>query len=191
MPDDWNPGYSASDSVSDPPLVVDTDDDNDRVEDVLDVFPLDGNEWADTDNDGVGDNADLFPANPNEAYDYDSDGVGDNSDNCMLVVNADQIDTDGDGEGNACDLDDDNDGYTDEQELIDGTDPLNPLSCADCYSVFDVDADGQIKALTDGLIIIRYLFGFSGDALVAGALTGEGERNTAEEIEEHLDQFMY
>lgn len=47
------------------------------------------------------------------------------------------------------------------------------------------------KALTDGLIIIRYLFGFSGDALVAGALTGEGERNTAEEIKEHLDQFMY
>jgi len=33
----------------------------------------------------------------------------------------------------------------------------------------DIDDDGKTEALTDGLLIIRYLFGFSDDALVAGA----------------------
>jgi len=31
--------------------------------------------------------------------------------------------------GNACDLDDDNDGFTDAREEQDGTDPLNRFSC--------------------------------------------------------------
>ena len=35
-------------------------------------------------------------------------------DNCPMVYNPDQIDTDGDGLGNACDVDDDNDGIYDE-----------------------------------------------------------------------------
>ena len=36
-------------------------------------------------------------------------------------------------------LDDDNDGFTDEEELADGTDPLNRFSCkSGCFS-FDVD----------------------------------------------------
>lgn len=35
----------------------------------------------------------------------DTDGVPDNQDNCIFVNNADQIDTDGDGIGNACDPD--------------------------------------------------------------------------------------
>jgi hypothetical protein len=41
--------------------------------------------------------------------DADGDGVGDSADNCTLVENADQRDTNGDGFGNACDADfDDN-----------------------------------------------------------------------------------
>ncbi|HIG59966.1 MAG TPA: hypothetical protein EYQ22_03650 [Gammaproteobacteria bacterium] len=64
----------------------------------------------------------------------------------------------------ACDAGDDNDGYSDEQEAIDGTDPLNPFSCSQgCFS-FDIDADEKLvaDALTDGLLVIRHLFGFSG-----------------------------
>jgi uncharacterized repeat protein (TIGR03803 family) len=45
--------------------------------------------------------------------DNDGDGRLDGSDNCPLVANADQLDTDGDGLGNACDPDDDNDGVAD------------------------------------------------------------------------------
>ena len=44
--------------------------------------------------------------------DMDSDGAVDASDNCVLVANAEQLNTDGDGAGNACDLDDDNDSLT-------------------------------------------------------------------------------
>jgi hypothetical protein len=42
--------------------------------------------------------------------DSDGDGTDDDEDNCRIVPNADQRDTDGDGYGNLCDPDFDNDG---------------------------------------------------------------------------------
>jgi hypothetical protein len=33
----------------------------------------------------------------------------------------------------------------------------------------DVDGDGEVNAMTDGLLILRAMLGLSGDALVAGA----------------------
>jgi DNA/RNA endonuclease G (NUC1) len=49
----------------------------------------------------------------NPPLDTDADGVPDSTDNCPFVANADQTDTDNDGQGNACDADDDNDGVVD------------------------------------------------------------------------------
>ena len=54
--------------------------------------------------------------------------MGDNSDAFPLDA-SESVDTDGDGLGNNADLDDDDDSFTDEQELVDGTDPLNRFSC--------------------------------------------------------------
>ncbi|RKZ43592.1 MAG: hypothetical protein DRR00_29495, partial [Candidatus Parabeggiatoa sp. nov. 3] len=48
--------------------------------------------------------------------DDDDDGVLDESDNCPLVANAKQTDTDGDGAGDACDTDDDGDGVEDDKD---------------------------------------------------------------------------
>ena len=50
----------------------------------------------------------------------------------------------------------------------------------------DVDDDGKTEALTDGLLVIRYTFGFSGEALVADAISNSAARSTAPDIEAYL-----
>ena len=55
-------------------------------------------------------------------------------------------------------------------------------------SELDIDGDGESKPLTDGLLLIRYLFGFSGDSLVNGAVGPEATRNSGEEIEAYISE---
>ena len=50
----------------------------------------------------------------------------------------------------------------------------------------DIDDDGKTTALTDGLLIIRHLFGFSGDSLVTGAVATDANRQSPEAIAEYL-----
>ncbi|MDB2707125.1 hypothetical protein N9Z30_05485 [Pseudomonadales bacterium] len=168
------------------PLVKALDSDSDGYLDDDDAFPEDPDEWLDTDTDGVGDNGDAFPNNAAESRDSDNDGIGDNGDNCPVDSNLDQLDTDGDAEGDACDSDDDNDGFSDEAEATDGTDPLNRFSCkTGCFS-FDVDESQAAQPLTDGLLVIRHLFGFSGSALTAGAIADLAGRGSSEGITGYL-----
>ncbi|MCB0090811.1 MAG: choice-of-anchor D domain-containing protein, partial [Caldilineaceae bacterium] len=60
------------------------------------------------------------------AADGDNDGIPDGTDNCPAVSNPDQANFDGDGQGDACDADDDNDGLSDVNEAAAGTNPHNP-----------------------------------------------------------------
>lgn len=46
----------------------------------------------------------------------------------------------------------------------------------------DVDDDGKTEALTDGLLVIRYLFGFTDNSLVAGATSSNASRSSPAEI---------
>ena len=166
-------------------MLADADDDNDRVEDSNDAFPLDSNEAADSDADGVGDNKDAFPNDSSETLDSDGDAVGDNSD-VFSLDGSEPVDTDGDGIGNNADPDDDNDGFTDAEELADGTNPLSRFSCrSGCFS-FDVDENLEAQTLTDGLLVIRHLFGFSGDALTSGAVSSDAKRDASEVIASYL-----
>ena len=54
----------------------------------------------------------------------------------------------------------------------------------------DVDGNGKIDALTDGLLILRYLFGLDGDPLIKDVVAPDAVRDTAAEIEAHLESLM-
>ena len=60
------------------------------------------------------------------------------------------------------------------------------LNEADSQLDIDGDGDGEAKPLTDGLLLIRYLFGFSGESLISGAIGTEATRKTAQEVEAYI-----
>ena len=51
---------------------------------------------------------------------------------------------------------------------------------------FDIDGDGETEALTDGLLVLRYLFGFSGTTLSEGAVSSSAGRADAGDISAYL-----
>ncbi|MFK8031586.1 MAG: proprotein convertase P-domain-containing protein [Gammaproteobacteria bacterium] len=71
--------------------------------------------------------------------DTDGDGVPDDEDNCTLVPNADQRDTNGDGFGNICDPDFDNNGVVNFLD-VNAWRPLFGTACGDVDE--DINGDG-------------------------------------------------
>ncbi len=131
----------------------DSDMDGDGVENSQDVFPYDPKEIADLDGDGIGNNSDddfdgdgvlnkddIFPFDFKEYQDTDKDGTGNNADtdddndgvfdlNDAFPLNSGEtLDTDGDGVGNNADMDDDGDGYSDQEEVQEGSSPIDKES---------------------------------------------------------------
>jgi len=77
----------------------------------------------DGDNDGYADNIDILP-NIASPGDLDNDGVLD-EDDLFPADYRESKDSDGDGEGDNADVDDDNDGWTDTDEIRQGSDPYS------------------------------------------------------------------
>jgi cytochrome c peroxidase len=55
---------------------------------------------------------------------------------------------------------------------------------------FDLDGDGLQQPLTDGLLLLRLLFGFTGEALTQGALGDNANRRTSDSILEHIESEL-
>jgi hypothetical protein len=53
-------------------------------------------------------------------------------------------------------------------------------------TALDIDGNGAIAALTDGLLVLRHLFSLTGNSLISGVVAGNCTRCTAPDIEAHL-----
>ena len=206
---------------------VDLDDDGDGVSDSNDVLPLDPTN--DSDNDGVANNADAYPENSLYSKDSDNDGMPDAWETQYGLNPNDASDVTSDT---------DNDGVSALDQFLAGTIPSGPLDIdgngqydaltdgllllrgmfgldgsalvtgtiasdaaytesvdlesriATLGALADIDGNGQIDALTDGLLTLRYLFGLEGDTLIAGVVAPDATRTTAVDIEAHLKTLM-
>ncbi len=80
------------------------------------------------------------------AADLDVDGVRDRSDNCAATANPGQADGDLDGLGDACDVDYNNDGRSDDADTSLFTESFNSAVGDALYqSIFDHNGDGVIN----------------------------------------------
>jgi hypothetical protein len=51
---------------------------------------------------------------------------------------------------------------------------------------FDIDGNGVVEPLTDGLLLMRFLMGLRGDSLIANAVAQCATRSTADAIQTHI-----
>jgi hypothetical protein len=185
----------------------DPDIDGDGVLNDNDPFPYRAEYSADSDGDGMPDAWELrYNLNPNDPSDsaMDEDGDGATNLNEFLAGTPPfgSLDVDGNGRYDA---------LTDGLLLLRGTFGLTDSALISgvvasdaLYSTSgeiqsqiallgdlgDIDGNGQVDALTDGLLILRYLFGLKGDTLIAGVVAANGTRTSAQDIEAHLQSLM-
>ncbi|MBI1371283.1 MAG: hypothetical protein GC159_00770, partial [Phycisphaera sp.] len=72
------------------------------------------------------------------------------------------------------------------------TDPVEILAYLEAAATrfLDVDANGSTLPLTDGILLIRFLAGFTGGVLTDGALAGDATRSDPAEIIAFLSMFQ-
>jgi hypothetical protein len=54
----------------------------------------------------------------------------------------------------------------------------------------DIDGDQTINPLSDGLILLRYLFGFDDESLIDGVVHPDGSRQTLDEIKDYMNGYI-
>ena len=60
------------------------------------------------------------------------------------------------------------------------------LDSSDALGYLDIDGNGQTDALTDGLLILRYMFGLTGNALVTSAISTDASYTVHEDIHRRI-----
>jgi hypothetical protein len=56
--------------------------------------------------------------------------------------------------------------------------------------IADIDDDGNVDALTDGLLLLRHLFGLDNESLTHAALGHNASRKTKHALKHHLNKYM-
>jgi hypothetical protein len=56
--------------------------------------------------------------------------------------------------------------------------------------IADIDNDGSVDALTDGLMLLRYLFDVRGNNLTQDVMGQNAGRTSQSEIEAHIEKYM-
>ncbi len=62
-------------------------------------------------------------------------------------------------------------------------------SVTETMAIADVDGNGEVDALTDGLLVLRYLFGLRGESLISSVIANNATRTTIASIEAYLDLY--
>lgn len=68
-----------------------------------------------------------------------------------------------------------------------GNEAVEVIRLVSVGGTIDMDGNGQYDALSDGLLILRSMFGLRGDALIAGTIGSGATLETAEEIQAEID----
>ncbi|MBL8199406.1 MAG: hypothetical protein JNK40_00410, partial [Chromatiales bacterium] len=89
--------------------------------------------------------------------DSDGDGVLNGMDNCILIPNPSQCDSDGDGYGNHCDGDLTGNGVTNAQDTVVFRTQLGRASSAPVYNAADLNCNGAVNA--QDTVLFRQLLG--------------------------------
>jgi hypothetical protein len=142
---------------------IDSDDDNDSIDDTADAYPLIAiGSYTDTDNDGAPNDCDAscISIGMEADTDDDNDGIGDVEDNCPIISNPAQLNLDLDNFGDLCDDDIDNDGFSNDLDsfLFDGNEWLdsNENNIGDNAERFN--SDFSLVNLTTGISKENILF---------------------------------
>jgi hypothetical protein len=184
-----------------------SDCDFDGIIDEIDSFPENALYSQDSDSDGMPDAWETkYGLDPNDASDatsdQDNDGISAIDEFLAGTTPSGSLDIDGNGQYDAL-----TDGLLllrgmfglDGSALVTGTIASDAAftesvdiesRIATLGDLADIDGNGDIDALTDGLLALRYLFGLEGDTLIAGVVASDATRTTAVDIEAHLKTLM-
>ena len=176
------------------------DSDSDGTGDNSDVFPNNALYKADSDSDGMPDAWETrYGLDPNDASDatsdQDNDGVAALDEFLAGTIPAGSLDIDGNGQYDAL-----TDGLLllRGMFLLSGDSLISDAVASDAVykisdevasridmlgDLVDIDGNGTVDALTDGLVILRYLFNLRGDVLINDVIASDATVKTAEDVE--------
>jgi hypothetical protein len=188
-------------------IKVSTDSDNDGYTDAVDAFPSNPSYHLDSDNDGM---ADLWEQQYGLNYLNAGDANSDLDDDSILAIDeflngtvpSASLDIDGNGEFDAL-----TDGLLilrsffgiENDSLTSGAIGNNSTyssaieiqsRISSIHSSLDIDNNGELDALSDGLIILRYLFNMRSTSLIDNVISPDANRSNLNDILSYFDRLV-